>query len=139
MKGTDLQEVFDAFFIKIPYVDFTGKESEIVQFLKSAISKCNRHIYDNLKYTYSEEIQEGCFENVISPATIELISMFMVKEYFVQKFALLTTRKQYLGTQAFNKIPTNKDEFDLTKNYLNYWDNEITRFLMEFPDYSDER
>lgn len=139
MNGTNLQEVFDAFFVKIPHVDFSGKESEVAQFLKSAISKCYRHTYDNLKYFYDEELQEGYFENTVTSPSIELISMFMVKEYFVQKFALLTTRKQYLGTQAFNKIPSNKEEFDLTQNSLNYWNDEIARFLMEFPDYSDER
>lgn len=139
MKGTDLQEVFDAFFIKIPHVDFTGKESQVAQFLKSAISKCYRDTYDSLEYVYDEELQNGYFENAISPSSIELISMFMVKEYFVQKFSLLTTRKQYLGTQAFNKIPSNKEEFDLTQNSLDYWNNEIACFLMEFPDYSEER
>lgn len=139
MNGTNLQEVFDAFFVKIPHVDFSGKESEVAQFLKSAVSKCYRHTYDNLNYFYDEKLQEGYFENTVTSPSIELISMFMVKEYFVQKFALLTTRKQYLGTQAFNKIPSNKEEFDLTQNSLNYWNDEIARFLMEFPDYSDER
>lgn len=139
MKGTDLQEVFDAFFIKVPQVDFTGKESQVAQFLKSAISKCYRHTYDSLDYYYDEELQEGRFSSVISMSSIELISMFMVKEYFVQKFALLNSRKQYLGTQAFNKIPANIEEFNVVKNSLQYWSDEIERFLMEFPDYSDER
>lgn len=139
MKGTDLQEVFDAFFVKIPQVDFSGKESQVAQFLKAAVSKCYRHTYDNLAYTYDEELQDGHFSDRVSPPSIELISMFMVKEYFVQKFALLTARRQYLGTQAFNKIPSNKEEFDLTQNSLNYWNDEIARLLMEFPDYSDER
>lgn len=140
MKGTDLQEVFDAFFIKVPHVDFTGKEGQVAQFLKSAVSKCYRHTYDNiLDYHYDEEIQEGNFNTKISQSSIELISMFMVKEFFVQKFALLNARKQYLGTQAFNKIPANIEEFNLTSNSLKYWSDEIDRFLMEFPDYSDER
>ena len=139
MKGTDLQEVFDAFFIKVPHVDFTNKENQVIQFLKSAVSKCYRHTYDNLKYFYDEELKEGYFEKEISIPSIELISMFMVREYFVQKFSKLTSRKQYLGTQAFNKIPSNKEEFEKTANSLKYWSDEIDRFLMEFPDYSEER
>lgn len=139
MKGTDLQEVFDAFFIKVPHIDFTGKESQVAQFLKSAVAKCYRHTYDTLEYYYDEELQEGRFNAKISQPSIELISMFMVKEFFVQKFALLTARKQYLGTQAFNKIPANIEEFNLTSNSLKYWSDEIDRFLMEFPDYSEER
>lgn len=137
--GTDLQEVYDAFFIKVPTVDFFGKESQVFQFFKSAISKCYRHTYDKLDYVCDEYTYEGYFKNIISNSSIELISMFMVKEYLVQKFSLLTTRKQYLGTQAFNKIPSNKEEYDLTENSLKYWTDEISRFLMEFPDYSDER
>lgn len=140
MGGTNLQEVFDAFFIKVPHVDFTGKESQVYQFFKSAIAKCYRHTYDNiLSHFYDEELQEGFFDTKISQSSIELISMFMVKEYFVQKFALLNSRKQYLGTQAFNKIPSNIEEFNLTNESLKYWSDEIARFLMEFPDYSEER
>jgi hypothetical protein len=139
MKGTNLQEVFDAFFIKVPQYDFSGKESQIIQFFKSAIVKCHRHTYDSLDYKYDPISQEGCFDNTVSNPSIELISMFMVKEFLSQKLALLNKRKQYLGTQAFNKIPSNKDEFDMLSDSLNYWKDEIARFLMEFPDYSEER
>lgn len=136
---TDLQSVFDAFFIKLPSVDFTGKESQIFQFFKSAIAKCMRKTYDDLSYTYDETSKNGAFANTISEPTIELLSMYMVREYFVQSFALISGRKQYLGTQAFNKIPTNKEQFDTISQSLKYWGDEIDKFLMDFPDYSDER
>jgi hypothetical protein len=136
---TDLQAVFDAFFIKLPSVDFTGKESQIFQFFKSAIVKCLRKTYDDLSYTYDETSKSGNFSTIVSEATIELLSMYMVKEYFVQSFALISGRKQYLGTQAFNKIPTNKEQFETISQSLQYWDNEIDKFLMDFPDYSEER
>lgn len=136
---TDLQTVFDAFFIKLPSVDFTGKESQIFQFFKSAIAKCSRKTYDDLSYIYDETSKSGSFNSVVSDPSIELLSMFMVKEYFVQSFALISGRKQYLGTQAFNKIPTNKEQFDTVSQSLAYWDKEIEKFLMDFPDYSEER
>ena len=139
MSETNLQEVFDAFFIKVPGVDFTNKKSQVFQFMKSAIGKCYRHTYDDLTYDYNETTHCGSFKNFVTNASIELISMFMAKEYFSQKFSVLSSRKQYLGTQAFNKIPANIEEFNLTKGALDYWDEEIRKFLMDFPDYSETR
>lgn len=137
--GTDLQEVFDSFFVKIPSVDFTGKESQVIQFFKSAIGKCYRQTYDDLTYEYDYDLQEGSFINNISQATIELISIYMVREYFAQRYAVISGRKRYLGTQAFNKIPENKEEFEEVSKSLNYWTDELNRFVAQFSDYSDER
>ena len=139
MQKTDLQDVFDAFFIKMPQYDFSGKESQVFQFFKAAVSKCYRHTYDILDYHYDEETQKGTFDATVTQPTIELISMYMVKECLSQKFAIINNRKQYLGTQAFNKIPSAVDEFNVVNNSLKYWTDEISRFLMEFPDYSEER
>jgi hypothetical protein len=137
--GTDLQEVFDAFFAKIPSVDFTGKESLIVQYLKSAIGKCYRQIYDDLTFSYDETLKTGTFTNIVSKSTIELVSMYMIKEYLEPKYLLLCGRKQYIGTQAFNKIPSLKEEFDVIEKSINHWNNEIDKFKNEFPDYSEDR
>lgn len=137
--GTDLQEVFDAFFVKVTSVDFTGKESMVVQFMSSAIAKCYRHTYDNLEYVYDDALKEGHFINTISKSSVELIAMFMVKEYYFQRYSLLSTRRQHIGTQAFNKLPDMKQELEIAISSLNHWSAEIEKFLMEFPDYSDER
>jgi len=139
MKGTNLQEVFDAFFIKVPSIDFSEKENQVIQFLKSAIAHCHKHTYDNLEYFYDEDLENGYFYNTISIDSIELISMFMTIDCFQQRFSLINMRRQYLGTNAFNKIPSNKEDFENTKNSLDYWRNRIDRYLMEFPEYSDER
>lgn len=137
--GTNLQEVFDAFFSKFPNVNFTDKESQVVQFLKSAIGKCYRRVYDILMYEYDDALKEGNFISTVSNSSIELVSMYMAKEYITQKYALLCGRKQYLGTQAFNKMPSLKEEFETVEKTMNYWNNEVDKFLDEFPDYSDER
>jgi hypothetical protein len=137
--GTNLQEVFDAFFAKIPSVDFSGKESLIVQYLKSAIGKCYRQVYDDLTYIYDEYLKTGYFNNVVSQPSIDLISMYMVKEYLEPKYALLCARKQYLGTQAFNKITSGKDELEILQQSILYWTDEIDRLLKDLPDYSNER
>ena len=137
--GTNLQKVFDAFFVKIPTVNFTGKESMVAQFLESAIAKCYRHTYDNLTYDYDKDLQEGYFNNEVSSPSVELISMFMAREYYIQRYSLLNSRKQHIGTQAFNKLPDMKTDLDVTTSTLSEWDKNISIFLMDFPDYSDER
>jgi len=139
MMGTDLQELFDSFFIKLPSVDFTDKESQIIQLLKSAIGKCYRRTYDDLTYVYDNTLKTGYFISIISQASIELIAINMVRDYFSQKFAIISGRKQYLGTQAFDKIPSYKEEFNTVKQSIEYWNTELDKLMAEFPDYSDER
>lgn len=137
--GTDLQEVFDAFFIKVPTVNFTGKESEVFQLFKTATSLAKKKTYDSLEYQYDDVEGEGTFIGMVSGDTLELLSMYMTKSYFQQKLALISGRKQHLGTQAFNKIPSNKEQFEMVENSLNYWNQEIEKLLEDFPDYSSER
>lgn len=137
--GTNLQEVFDAFFIKIPEVNFTNKESQVFQFFKTSLSKCKKKVYDNLNYIYDTVTNIGNFEDVIDNSTVELLATYMVKEYFSQQFSIISGRKAYLGTQAFNKIPSNKELFEIAESQMNYWDREISKLQSDFPDYSDER
>jgi len=139
IMGTNLQEVFDSFFIKLPSVNFTSKESQVFQFFKTAISKCYKKTYDKLDYVFNETNYTGYFNNIISKDSIELIAMFMVKEYFFQVFNLILGRKTYLGTQAFNKIPSNKEQYEVAKSQLELWNNELDNFIKDFPDYSNER
>jgi hypothetical protein len=107
--------------------------------MKSAIGKCHRQTYDNLTYTYDETLKTGSFVNIIAQSSIELIALNMVKEYFSQKFVVISNRKQYLGTQAFDKIPSYKEEFNATKQSIDFWNNELDKLISELPDYSDER
>ena len=136
---TSLQEIVDAVKIKIPTEDLTGKENHLAQLLKSATARCKRKTYDKIDFYYDKELQEGYFYNSISEPTIELLSMYIVKDYTAWQFSILNNRKQYLGTNAFNKIPSYKDRYDFLMNQLEYWNNEIAKFEMEFPDYSEER
>lgn len=137
--GTDLQDIFDAFFIKFPSVDFTDKETQVCQIFKTAIAKCIRNIYEDLNYIYDEITQSGYFVNVISASTVELISIYMAKEYSAQVVALMSARKQYIGTQSFNKLPDKKVDFEEAKDLLDFWTQELENFKSEFPKYSDEQ
>lgn len=138
-NGTDLQEVVDSIKIKIPNENLTGKENQLMQLLKSATARCKRKTYDNIEFYYDEEIQEGYFYNQISAPTIELLSLYIVRDYLTWQFSILNNRKKYLGTNAFNKIPSDKERYDFLSKQLDYWNNEIEKFEMDFPDYSEDR
>lgn len=138
-KGTDLQEIIDAVKIKIPNENLSDKVNHIMQLLKSATSRCERKTYDDLTFCYHEDIQMGYFENNISAQTIELLSMYIVRDYLTWKFSILGNRKKYLGTNAFNKLPSDKEQYDSLRSQVEYWNSEIEKFEMDFPDYSDSR
>ncbi len=138
-KGTSLQKIVDAVKIKLPNENLRDKENQIVQLLTGAVAKCYRKTYEDIDFFYDPEILDGYFYHDISPATIELLSLYIVKDYLTRNFSALNNRKKYLGTSAFNKIPSNKEEYDFLLNQLNYWDSEIEKFEMQFPDYSEER
>lgn len=139
MKGTNLQKIVDAVKIKIPTENLSGKENHLAQLLKAATARCNRKTYDNLDFLYDEELQEGYFYNEISNATIELLSLYIVRDYTTWQFSILNNRKKYLGTNAFNKIPSEKERYDFLESQLNYWNLEIEKIEMDFPDYSEDR
>lgn len=136
---TNLQTVIDAVKSKIPTENFSDKLSLLIQLLKSATARCKRKTYDNLEFVYDEETQEGYFITKISDPSVELLSLYIVKGYTTWQFNILNNRKKYLGTNAFNKIPSEKERYDFLKEQLSYWDNEIEKFEMDFPDYSEDR
>ena len=127
-KGTNLQEIVDSVKIKIPNENLSGKENQIAQLLKSATARCKRKTYDNLDFWFDEEILEGYFLTQISDATIELLSLYIVRDYVSWQFSILSNRKKYLGTNAFNKIPSDKERYDFLESQLSYWNTEIEKF-----------
>lgn len=136
---TNLQEIIDAVKSKIPTENLSDKLSLLIQLLKSATARCKRKTYDNLEFVYDEETQEGYFITKITDPTIELLSLYIVKGYTTWQFNILNNRRKYLGTNAFNKIPSEKERYDFLKEQLSYWNNEIEKFEMDFPDYSEDR
>ena len=136
---TNLQEIIDAVKSKIPTENLSDKLSLLIQLLKSATARCKRKTYDNLEFVYDEEAQEGYFITKITDPTIELLSLYIVKGYTTWQFNILNNRRKYLGTNAFNKIPSEKERYDFLKEQLSYWGNEIEKFEMDFPDYSEDR
>ena len=136
-KGTNIQEIVDSFTIKVP--QFGGSINEIVQYMKSSIAKCRRHVYDNLDFEYDPEIITGYFHDKISDSSIEFIAILMASEYWFKEFSKISARRTYLGTQAFNKIPNNTESYNLASKNLEKWTLEAQMFSEELPDYSEER
>lgn len=132
--GTDLQEIVDAVKIKIPAENLSGKTNQIIQLLKSAASRCRRRTSDDLSFHYYEEVQEGYFEKNIAPQVIELLSMYIVKDYLSWKFSALAGQKKYLGTSAFNKLPSDNGQYESLRSQIEYWSTEIEKFETAFPD-----
>lgn len=135
--GTQIQEVFDAFFIKLLNVDFTGKEAIVYQIFKSSIPHCIKTVPEDLIYTFDESTYTGIFNDVLGCDSIELIALAMVCEYYFKELGKLSGRKQYLGTQAFNKIPDLKDELNATQLDYNEANEKFEKFRQEFYSYTN--
>lgn len=129
-----LQEVYDSFFIKIPSHDFTGEESLVYQLFKTAIAYASDTSSENLSYTLSnsEDSYDGVFNNDVSQKTIELVSLYMSKEYLRRQINKFEAQKQHVGTKNFNKLPNFKDEFDSVNKLFKSVCDEITLFRQEF-------
>jgi hypothetical protein len=133
--GTDMQEIFDSFFAKIPDVDFTGKETLLFKLLKTSIGYCYKTVPESLEYIYDEVINEGKFTNVLFLDTIELLSLCMTREYYFRELDKLSRTKQHIGTQAFNKLPDLSKQYDTaSENYKNI-DEKFYLFRQEFYTY----
>ena len=136
--GTDIQEVYDAFQIKIPNFDYTGREDMIYMYFKIAIAKSYKTTSDDLSYEYDEVNHRGRFNSEIGYDTIELLSMFMVQAYYQRKYTYLIGEKQHIGTRDFNKLPDKAKELSSVVSALANWDSKIYEFRQEFYNYSDE-
>lgn len=49
--NTQLQEVYDAFFIKIPSHNFSTEKSKVFQYFKTSVGKTSNTVNEDLTYT----------------------------------------------------------------------------------------
>lgn len=132
--GTNLQDVFDAFFIKLPGVDFTNQEDVVLQLLKSALTYASSTI-GTLIYTVDLNTYTGNFDDVLTGNAIELISLYMVREYYRRPVSLFMNKKQQVGTKDFDKLPNLKDGYAIAKSMYNDADAEVDKYKHEFYSY----
>ena len=140
MVGTDIQEVFDSFFIKLPHVDFQGKEDMVIKFFKIAVGKSKKTVSYDLSYTIDMEECDGYFNNVLEDENIiELIAMYMVELYYIRQFTFYSQVKQHVGTVNFNKLPESSNKnLQSAIDGMKQWQITIEDFRQEFYTYEDE-
>lgn len=133
--GTNIQEVYDSFFIKIPSVSFIGKESLVFQLFKSSLPYCEKTVPEDLTYIFDQTLWIGNFNNTISQATIELIALCMKREHYRRELDKYTSMKQYIGTQAFNKLPDIPKQSQEARMNFELLENDIEKFKQDFNPY----
>lgn len=135
--GTEIQKVYDAFFAKVPDIDFTGKESLIYQLFQSSIGYCYKTVPESLAYTYNEVLHEGNFDDTLFYDSIELLSLGMAREYYLRDLSKLSRTKQHIGTQAFNKLPDLVKQYDIASDNYRTLNDRFYSFRQEFYPYAN--
>lgn len=131
--GTQLQEVYDAFFVKVPETKFTNQESLVFQLFKASLAYCYRTVPESLKYTLTDKfLFDGYFDDVLGQDTIELIAMCMKRELYRRKSDRFSEIKQHIGTQAFSKLPNAIEQSKEARLTLEFLNDEIDKFRQEF-------
>lgn len=133
--GTDIQKVYDAFFIKVSDTDFTGKATLLYQLFQASIGYCYKTVPESLEYTYDEVIYVGYFTDTLNFDTIELLSLGMAREYYLRDLNKLSTAKQHIGTQAFNKLPDLTKQYNTASDNYKNLDDRFYSFRQEFYPY----
>lgn len=132
--STNLQEAFDAYFIKLPAVDFTGKEDIVLQLFKTAVGYASSTLA-NLDFTVDEVTYEGSFTRVLHQREIELIALYMVREQHYRIYSGFIWKKQQIGTKDFDKLPDLKKQFEIAENTYRDADEKVNDFKQEFNNY----
>ena len=130
--GTNIQEVYDAFFIKVPSTDFTNQEELLFQLFKASLAYCYRTVPESLDYVYDDILHEGHFIDLLGQDTIELISLCMKRELYRRNNDKYSKIKQYIGTKSFNKLPDMIDQSKEARMIFEALNDEIDKFRQEF-------
>ena len=80
---------------------------------------------------------DGSYAQTLGVDSIELIALYMLREYY-NKFVLkFGKQKEWIGTKDFNKLPTLKDQYEKTKESLDAVTDQIDKFRQEFYSYKN--
>ena len=136
MLATQIQDVYDAFFAKIEF-DFTGKESLVYQFFKAANGYAYKTVPENLEYTITDnEDYTGNYTETLSQETIELIALYMKREYLEKIIAKFEGQRNIVGTKDFGKLGF-RDQYVAAMNGKKRLADEIEKFRQEFYSYAN--
>lgn len=80
---------------------------------------------------------DGEYVETLGEDSIELLSLFMLREHynkFVMKFG---KQREYIGTKDFDKLPNLKNKYENTKETLDSINDQIFEFRQEFYTYKN--
>ncbi len=130
MKGTNLQDVYDRFFLKVDE-NISGKESLVFELLLSAIAKSYKDVVCGLGYVLDEPqldedvLYSGHFVETLLPDEIELLATWMFYEWNRRRQQKLLGQKRMIGTQAFNRLENVPDMLRSINYTMGQIKNEI--------------
>lgn len=131
---TPLQDAFDAFILKVDE-NLSGKEEMILNYLKSAISKCYKTVRHSLEYVLTNEF-EGYFIDTLDQDEIEFISLNMLYEHKRRRKEYLEASKTLLGTKDFSNLPDKSRELTTLSQSMKDLREEISDLKHEFNTFS---
>ena len=116
---TDLQELYDSFYLKVPSAT-SMPISYIIALIKPASSKVFKQFRHSYKFVITDnETGDGHFLDEMDIDEIELLALQMAIDYYVGKdLNRLLVMKSLIGTKDFNKLPTKKDELTSVQNVI---------------------
>lgn len=134
--GTNLQDIFDSFYLKIPREDATP--SYVFALIKPALAKVYKQFSHNIKFivTDSEEF-EGYFVDELYLDEVELLTLQMAIDYHTAKdLDRLLTLQSLIGTKDFNKLPTYKDNLVIVKDKISALKLQLEELKSDMNKYS---
>lgn len=127
---TKFTDVYDVFLNKINDYDYATKLSEedlekvLNTFLRQAVSKINLRLGEDLD-DFSYDADNGIFLNNIGDIGIDLVSQFMILEYFKPNIYTTELLRQALNDRDYkmfsqaNQINQMKDLYNNTRSETN--------------------
>jgi predicted nucleic acid-binding Zn-ribbon protein len=79
---------------------------------------------------------EGVFIDTLDQDEIELIALYMKKEYLRKLIAPIEKLKIRMGTKDFEALKSKKEEYDTLSKAMLDLNEEINEFKQEFNTYS---
>jgi len=80
---------------------------------------------------------DGSYTQTLGVDSIELIALYMLREYY-NKFVLkFGKQKEWIGTKDFDRLPNLKNQYENTKESLDAVNDQIDKFRQEFYSYKN--
>jgi len=92
----------------------------------------NTGVQININKTY-----DGYYDDELGQDTINLISLYMAYNYYLDIVLKKGKQKSYFGSKDFNKFPNIKSQYENAEAALNILDDKIEKSRQEFYNYKN--